>query len=176
MNYFDFFDIPLSYTIDKEKLKKKYYAFSKQYHPDFFMQADASKQAEILELSSLNNKGYHVLIDDDKRLNYLFECFGLIEEGEKNNLSNDFLLEMMELNEAIMELELEDDPKKRKSIQTQLTENKLALEEQIIEALDGLEGASPEKQKEKLLAAKESYLKKKYLLRISDSLDKFATR
>ncbi len=58
MTYFEFYKIPLSFKVDKAALKRQFYALSKQYHPDFYTLASEEKQAEILELSTLNNKAY----------------------------------------------------------------------------------------------------------------------
>ena len=61
MNYFEFYDMPESFTLDEALIKKKFYELSKEYHPDFYANEDEAKQQEILELSTLNNKAYQTL-------------------------------------------------------------------------------------------------------------------
>jgi molecular chaperone HscB len=53
MNYFELFDLPMSFEIDVDLLNKKYIALQKQFHPDYFTQADETEQQDVLEKSSL---------------------------------------------------------------------------------------------------------------------------
>src|ERR1700761_782965 len=105
INYFDFYAIPQSFTPDAAYLKKKFYELSKRYHPDFYANEDEAKQQEILELSTLNNKAYQVLADPARRLEYVLQQQGLLNEGDKYELAPYFLMEMMDINEALMEVE-----------------------------------------------------------------------
>ena len=50
MNYFEFYDIPVSFKIDKSVLKKKYLVKSKKFHPDFYTNESPSKQEEIMQV------------------------------------------------------------------------------------------------------------------------------
>ena len=70
MTYFEFYDIPVSFKVDATALKRTFYALSKKYHPDFFTLETAEKQAEILELSTLNSQAYKTLSDFDLRMKY----------------------------------------------------------------------------------------------------------
>src|SRR5471030_3307088 len=105
MNYFDFYGIPESFTPDTPLLKKKFYELSKKYHPDFYANEDDAKQQEILELSTLNNKAYQALSDPAKLLEYILRLHDLVSEGAKPQLPSDFLMEMMDINERLMEVE-----------------------------------------------------------------------
>src|SRR6195952_4679083 len=105
MNYFDFYGIPESFNPDQTALKKKFYQLSKQYHPDFYANEDEAKQQEILELSTLNNKAYQALSDPNKVLEYILRLHELVSEGAKLQLPADFLMEMMDINERLMEVE-----------------------------------------------------------------------
>ncbi|HHH50193.1 MAG TPA: Fe-S protein assembly co-chaperone HscB, partial [Saprospiraceae bacterium] len=53
MNYFEFYNIPISFDVDAKALKKIFYANSKKYHPDFYTLENEEKQQEILQLSTL---------------------------------------------------------------------------------------------------------------------------
>eukprot|EP01037_Dinobryon_pediforme_P000940 gene940-947_t len=105
MNYFEFYGIPESFAPDTALLKKKFYELSKKYHPDFYANEDEAKQQEILELSTLNNKAYQTLSDPNKRLEYILSLHELLKEGAKPQLPADFLMEMMDINERLMDVE-----------------------------------------------------------------------
>ena len=49
------------------------------------------------------NKGFKILKDPDKTIKYVLEIKGLLQEEEKYELPPDFLTEMMELNERLMD-------------------------------------------------------------------------
>src|ERR1044071_8039043 len=108
INYFDFYQIPESFNPDPALLKKKFYALSKEYHPDFYANEDDAKQQEILELSTINNKAYQALSDPNKRLEYILQLHDLVNEGAKPQLPADFLMEMMDINERLMEVNSKD--------------------------------------------------------------------
>jgi molecular chaperone HscB len=174
MNYFEFYELPVSFHPDADAVKKKFYALSKEYHPDFYVNESEDKQQEFLDLSTLNNKAYQVLSHEQKRLNYVLELFGVLEEGEKYALPQDFLMEMMEVNEALMELEFDEDLTKI----NQLKEQVVAIEESLDTELASLTHQFDEQQEEEkkalLLQIKDIYYRKKYLLRIRESINRFA--
>ncbi len=59
----------------------------------------------MLERSSVVNKAYKTFSNDDDTLKYFLEIKGLLQEDEKYELSPQFLMEMMELNEQLMEVD-----------------------------------------------------------------------
>ena len=101
MNYFEFYDIPISFKIDAAALKRTFYRLSKKYHPDFFTQESEEKQAEILQLSSLNNEAYQTLSNFDRRMKYVLDLKGVLAEEGQNQIPQAFLMEMMEINEGL---------------------------------------------------------------------------
>ncbi|MDB4903666.1 MAG: Fe-S protein assembly co-chaperone HscB [Mucilaginibacter sp.] len=173
MNYFEFYGIPESFNLDAALLKKKFYELSKQYHPDFYANEDESKQQEILELSTLNNKAYQTLSDPYKRLEYILKTHELLLEGAKPQLPSDFLMEMMDINERLMEV---DDAEQL----GHLTGEVLAIEGDINESLVNLtadyETLNDTAKEERLNEIADLYFRQKYLLRIKESLNTFASR
>ncbi|SMO47243.1 Fe-S protein assembly co-chaperone HscB [Solitalea koreensis] len=176
MNYFQFYDLPVSFFIDESVLKKKFYAFSKEYHPDFYVNESQEKQDEILELSTLNNNAYKVLSNPDKRLEYILEINGLIQDGEKYQLPQAFLMEMMDINEELMDLQMDGDEESLKRVQGQVKAFETDLSEELTYLITDYEGLNTADQKKKLLIIKDNYYRRKYLLRIKDSLLMFAAR
>lgn len=176
MNYFEFYNIPVSFKPDQNLIKKKFYAFSKEYHPDFYVNDSEEKQKEILELSTLNNKAYQILSNPEKLIGYVLELTGELTEGEKYELPSDFLMDMMELNETLMELEFDENKLKLQELteKVEIIDKQLKKEkESLIPHYDLVE--NQEKQ-DVLRKIKDLYYRQKYLLRIKESIHTFASR
>lgn len=172
MNYFEFYQLPVTFKIDAKKLKRKFYDYSRKYHPDFFVQASEAEQEEVLEKSTMNNKAYKTLSNPDSLIKYVLEIKGLMEEGEKIKLPPAFLMEMMEVNESLMELQFEQDAAKLEVI----TQEVESIEQNLLNNVNSIlenynEGVSDEDDLKKV---KDFYLKRRYLLRIRESLNRFA--
>ncbi|MEM1322363.1 MAG: Fe-S protein assembly co-chaperone HscB [Bacteroidota bacterium] len=174
MNYFEFYDLPISFTPDEAQLKRTFYANSKKYHPDFFIQESPEKQAEILELSTLNNQAYQTLRHPDKRMQYILQLKGVLAEEGQNTLPQAFLMDMMDFNESLMELEFDPNPEVLQQLQRDLTQMEDALYAAIRPQLEHYRDEAAEAAP--LQAIKDYYLKRRYLLRIRENLDKFASR
>jgi molecular chaperone HscB len=83
---------------------------------------------------------------------------------EKYQLSNSFLMEMMDINEQLMEASMEEDATKKAAIQQELQNIQEAIYAPVKEIIEHYtDGVST---KEELLQVKEYYYKKKYLSRI----------
>src|SRR5438046_9218477 len=105
MNYFELFEMPVSLQVDKKYLQDKYFELQKKYQPDFFSNESEEEQADVLEESSMINKAYKTFQNEDETIKYVLQLKGLLEEEEKYQLPPDFLMEMMELNEALTEVD-----------------------------------------------------------------------
>ncbi|WP_442794500.1 iron-sulfur cluster co-chaperone HscB C-terminal domain-containing protein [Pelobium manganitolerans] len=176
MDYFKFYDIPLSFCPDQNLVKKKFYELSKAYHPDFFVNEPEEKQQEILDLSTLNNKAFQTLSNPEKLLPYVLTEKGVLTEGEKYQLPQDFLMEMMEINEAIMDLEFEPDAQKQAELQKNVSAVEQTLNKELLSLIADFENTNEDVEAQKLAEIKDIWYRKKYLLRIRESIDKFAHR
>ncbi|MEO6637282.1 MAG: Fe-S protein assembly co-chaperone HscB, partial [Ginsengibacter sp.] len=165
MNYFELFEIPVSLIVDQKNLPLKYFALQKKYHPDFFANAGEEEKAEMLEKSSMINKGFKVLKDPDTTIKYLLELKGLLQEEEKYELPPDFLMEMMELNEGLMD----DDVLNMEETETKIFQFQKTLYDEVQNIVENYsEDRTTEAQ---LLQVKDYYYKKKYLKRILERLE-----
>lgn len=172
MNYFELYEIPISFNPDQDIVRQKFYALSKKYHPDFYINESQETQDEVLELSTLNNRAFQVLKDDQKRLHYILELKGQLVEGENYSLPQTFLMEMMDVNEALMELKLDPDASKLTELTNQISliENSLSSDlKTLTSSFDREHGVE---QENSLKAIKDIYYRNKYLLRIKESLNK----
>jgi molecular chaperone HscB len=174
-NYFEFYDLPETFQPDAAALKQKYYALSREYHPDFHGTAPPERQKEILQLATLNTTAYRTLSHPDQRMAYILSEHGLLEEG-KQELPADFLVEVMDLNEQLMELEFEPDPATVAHVENEVNSLADTLDAGIEPVLAGYAGLPPDVRPQALQQVRTYYLKRRYLLRIRESLAKFATR
>lgn len=168
MNYFNFFNLPFSLNIDKKALRKAYLQNSKQYHPDYHSGAQSEIQTEMIEKSGMNNKGYEILGNPDKILQYVLEVKDLIGEDKKLNVPQDFLMEMMDINETLMELEFDPDIEKSNKLRKQIEIIYKDLKSEVIDIFEipNLSTLSPDRW----ISLRDYYLKTKYLQRIKENL------
>ena len=168
MNYFELYGLPVQMRVDRDYIRKTFYTLSRKYHPDFHTSAPKAEQAEILEKSSLVNKAFEVFQDPDATIRYVLSLHNLIEAEEKYSLSPEFLMEVMDINEQLMEME-----------PGAASESIDACEQQAVQLLSQINqeaepyiasyqsGITPEKD---LLKVKDYYYRKKYMQRILDKI------
>ena len=124
-NYFLFYGLEEVFDIDKAVLKNCYLDKSKLYHPDYYGD-DPQAQNIAVASSSFNNIAYKTLSNDIRRAQYLVEL--KLSHGDDNiKLPQDFLMDMMDLNELIDEVDENTKP----SIDTQIESLKSELLETI---------------------------------------------
>lgn len=165
MNYFELFDIPVQLKVDKSTLPVKYFELSRKYHPDYFINAPEAEQAEALEKSALLNRAFKTFQNPDATIKYVLQLKGLVEEEEKYELPPDFLMEVMEINEGLMDA---DEPGTDNALKSKIEDLQSEIYEPVKEIVEGYqEGATTEKE---LLQVKEYYYKKKYIDRIRREL------
>ena len=168
MNYFELYEIPVSLQPDKQLVKQKFYELSRKYHPDFFTTASDDEQAEVLERSSEVNRAFKVLQNTDATIKYVLQQKGLLEEEEKYQLPNDFLMEVLELNEQLMDAKMEEDATQLANLKSSINELQTTIYAPVKEIVEHYaEGVTTE---EELLQVKAYYFKKKYLDRILEGM------
>ena len=174
MNYFEFYQLPLSCHPDQDLVKKNYYANSKKYHPDRFMQADAKTKIEALQQSALNNEAYTTLQDPMLTIAHLLRIKGLLLPDEKYQLPSSFLMEVMDLNEQLSDWENQGkDAELGQSLQQSIHEFIKQLQDGIAPIMQLID--SGQEEESLFIKLKEFYFKHKYLLRIKERMSIFAT-
>jgi len=175
MDFFSFYGIPVSLIPDPAQVRKKYIENSRLYHPDFHTGQSPEEQTEFLNRATLNTEAYQVLSNRERLIPYVLQLSGLLAEGEKYTLPQSFLLDMMDINEALMELEFDEDPARAQDLQAGIATKHAALTEELDRTLkeSGEAGAD---NKTVLQAVKDVWYRRKYLLRIQERLDTFASR
>jgi molecular chaperone HscB len=174
-NYFELYHIPATFRPDMVEIKSKFYELSRLYHPDRFVQTGGAELAEALQMSAMNNAAYKTLKDPDATMAYILKINNLLEDEEKYSLPPAFLMEMMDINEAVSESE--NDPTNNDARQMALNSlnEQLELWDDTTKLLvDRFEKG--ERDNALLLQIKDQYFRKKYLLRIKERIDRFAAR
>jgi molecular chaperone HscB len=171
-NYFELFALKESFSPDAVLVKKKFYELSRQFHPDRFVSGGTEAMEEALKMSAIINKAYEILRDEDKLMAYILKLHCVIETDEKFNLAPTFLMEMMELNETINEAEMIDDDVHKQFAIESLQQHVFSLKKDMQPFIETFENGNH--SKENLLALKDFFYQKKYLLRIQERIIKFA--
>ena len=167
MNYFEIFGIPIQLKVDKKELPKKFFELSRKFHPDFYANTTPSEQNRALEITANLNKAFKTFQSPDDTIKYVLQLKELIEEEEKYQLPPDFLMEVLEINEKLMDAE--DDPELKLSLQSAIDNLQSEIYEPVKETVEHYQdGVTTEKE---LLQVKEYYYKKKYLHRIQQQLN-----
>ncbi len=108
-DYFQFFGLERKLVVDEAVLQKRFYALSKQWHPDRFSRASLEERNQALEATSLLNDGYRTLKDPVKRAEYLLTQEGApIGEQRSKDVPPELLEEVFELNMMLEELRTGD--------------------------------------------------------------------
>ena len=104
-NYYDFFGLEHRLDLDLKDLEKRFYALSRQYHPDHFTLKSREEQQYALDATSILNDAYRTLRDPLARAEYLLKenGFDIGEQGTKN-VPSELLEEVFELNMALEDL------------------------------------------------------------------------
>lgn len=170
-NYFEFYGLPVQFNPDQALVKAKFYELSKKYHPDFFANESAEKQEEVLALSTLNNKAYQTLSQPKRCLKYVLELKNLLADNENYNLPPSFLMEMMDVNEALMDLELTPNADKLAALKTEINTITQNLNQQL-QSLTMRFDKDSDTNEALLVEIKDVFYRQKYLDRIEENLRK----
>jgi len=106
-DYFSFLGLPRKLNIDMADLEKRFRALSRQFHPDYFVNAPAAERRQSLEQSSYLNDAYRTLKNPSARLEYLLGLEGLALKGAQEAskaVPPALLEEVFALNEELDEV------------------------------------------------------------------------
>lgn len=153
--------------LDSAQLKKRYYALSKEHHPDYFGQAESAEKQGSINMTIHLNDAYRTLSDLDLRIAHLLKINGKEIEESGNQMDQSFLMEMMDINEAIMEAQMGDDSGIKPAIK-----KAEEFESGLNKAIEDIKSSwnTEEILPENLDSLKSIYLKRKYLKRLQANL------
>ncbi len=168
-NFFQLFDLPMAFDVDKKALTSKYYALSRDWHPDKFTLDTAEKQQDAMAKTSQINQGYKILKDDQLRIRHILDCLNAAPVEGQDKMPQEFLMEMMDINEAIMDYKMDPSESVKISIELQIDQYKSEWWAAFLSATTDFDFNKPDSKK--ISAIKEFYLKSKYLRRLKQNVE-----
>lgn len=103
LSHFDRLGLPKRYEVDPRELDRKYLAWSRELHPDYFQTKSATEQSASLSLSASLNDAYATLKDPFRRAEYLLHLLGGPTASENREMPGGFLEHVLELRMEIEE-------------------------------------------------------------------------
>jgi molecular chaperone HscB len=182
-NYFAALDLPVAYQLDAAQLRKAYLLRSRELHPDHQDPNDPAAQERALALTAYLNAAQKTLSKPDTRLAYLLKLQGLLEGDERadarRQMPQEFLMEMLELNEQLSELEAGGDAAALGAFRAQVQGQEQQVLAEIasqMQAFDAAgDGPNPDATRHAVLQGVLGlYLQLRYYLRLSERLNTFA--
>lgn len=110
-NYFELFGLPVDFAVDTTRLSEHYRELQKTVHPDRFANASDRDRRLAVQQAAFINEAFHTLKTPLKRARYLLQLKGVVFEDEKETTVDPvFLMEQMELREALAEVKSSGEP------------------------------------------------------------------
>lgn len=110
-NYFELFGLSVDFQLDAQSLGQRYHELARSTHPDRYANAPEPQRLRAIQLAVQVNEAFRVLQDPVSRARYLLELKGAVLNEESATLADpQFLLEQMELHEALGDVRTAQDP------------------------------------------------------------------
>ena len=110
-NFFELFELPVSYQVDLSQIQKKYMDLQKQVHPDKFANASDAEKRLSMQQTSWINEAQTTLKDPVLRATYLLKLKGTdINLENETTMDAAFLMQQLEMRERLEHIKKEDDP------------------------------------------------------------------
>jgi molecular chaperone HscB len=106
-DYFAFFGLPRKLKLDPADLEQRFRTLSRQFHPDYFYNAEPAERRASLERSSYLNDAYRTLKQPASRIEYLLRIEGFgpaTPEEASRQVPPSLLEEVFTLNEELDEI------------------------------------------------------------------------
>jgi len=110
-NFFELFELPVSYDVDLNKVQQQYMLLQKQVHPDKFANGTDLEKRLSMQQTSWINEAQTTLKDPVLRAIYLLKLKG-IDFTIENETTMDaaFLMQQLEMRERLENIKNESDP------------------------------------------------------------------
>jgi len=164
-NHFELFELPVSFEVDLETLALRYRELQRAVHPDRFANASEQEKCLSVQQAAQINEAFQVLKQPLSRARYLLELRGLPLDDTNTQMDPAFLMEQMEMREALAEVRGADDPFEALN---RARDNIESREREIIETL---QQAFMDGSQESLERAREQVRKMQFMQRLLGEVD-----
>ena len=165
-NYFEIFDVAVSYQPDLEAIGRLYHELQKTVHPDRFASGSEQQRRLAMQQTSLINQAYQTLRDPVARAQYLLRLKGIDMDNETDtSMDAEFLMQQMEFREAIAEVGDRDDP--LAELDSMLADSKQNIQAQM-------DAFSRHYEQDQLDKARESVRKMQFLFKAQKEISTLA--
>jgi molecular chaperone HscB len=111
MNYFELFNIPVSFDVDLSVLPQTYQQLQRLTHPDKFASGSEQEKLVAIQKNAQVNDAYSVLKSPLARDDYLLSLRGIDLQHEQQTIKDTaFLMQQMEWREELAEIAEQTDP------------------------------------------------------------------
>lgn len=107
-NYFEIFDLPVSFDIDADGLAQRYRELQRLVHPDNYASAAEHERMLALQRAARVNEAFQTLKNPLARGRYLLQLHNV--NINSVTLSGDFLMAQMELREELASIKEKSQP------------------------------------------------------------------
>jgi molecular chaperone HscB len=137
-NYFEIFDLAVTFDVDQSMIAETNRNLQKQYHPDRFANANEQDARVAMQKTSLVNQAFQTLKAPISRAQYMLKLKGVDMESETDtSMDAAFLMEQMEFREAIADVREKDDPlDELDRMATELKSKLTSLEQEFTDSYD----------------------------------------
>ncbi|QJE01305.1 Fe-S protein assembly co-chaperone HscB [Massilia forsythiae] len=137
-NHFDLFHLPPRFDLDMDALDSAYREVQGRVHPDRFVNAGDTEKRVAMQWATRANEAYQTLRNPQKRAQYLCELNGVDIGAESNTaMPVDFLMQQMELREALADARAGKDAAALDALDAQVRGERKAQLAQVGRLLDG---------------------------------------
>ena len=110
-NHFELFGLPVAFDVDAQQLAERYRELQRILHPDRYANASDRERRLSIQHAAQVNEAFQTLKSSLRRARYLLQLKGVEFDDEKEtHLDPAFLMEQMELREALADVRTEADP------------------------------------------------------------------
>jgi molecular chaperone HscB len=111
MNYFELFNLPVSFDVDLSVLPQTYQQLQRLTHPDKFASGSEQQKLVAIQKNAQVNDAYSVLKSPLSRAEYLLSLRGIDLQHEQKTIKDTaFLMQQMEWREELAEIAEQTDP------------------------------------------------------------------
>ncbi len=108
--HFELFELPAAFDLDQAQLAARYRELQRAVHPDRYASASDQERRLSVQLTAQVNEAYQTLRAPLRRARYLLALHGVVIDDQDTAMDPLFLMEQMELREALAEVRGAADP------------------------------------------------------------------